>query len=148
MLGLLNHVIDTAEKLDSSTIDPNDKVKEDGWNVAQILHHMADATLMYYSRIILVLSEENPTIVPWNQDRIADRPFSQDPQNAVHVSLPLTILLTRKLIRILQDLKNDDLIKQGNHLELGTVSLAQMIELCAQHNLSHLKQLHQLQEGP
>lgn len=43
-----------------------------GWNVRQIIHHLADAHLNAWVRTKLTLTEENPTVKPWNENAWAE----------------------------------------------------------------------------
>src|ERR1700741_2367157 len=40
--------------------------REGGWNIRQIVHHLADAHMNLFIRFKLALTEETPTIKPFN----------------------------------------------------------------------------------
>ena len=48
------------------------KYRPDGWNIAQVVHHCADSHMNAYVRFKLSLTEENPTIKPYMEDRWAE----------------------------------------------------------------------------
>ena len=43
--------------------------REGGWTVRQIVHHFADSQLNWYARTKLTLTENDPTIRPFDGDR-------------------------------------------------------------------------------
>ena len=42
--------------------------RPDGWNIRQVIHHLADSHMNAYVRFKLALSEENPTIKPYDEN--------------------------------------------------------------------------------
>src|SRR5688500_7529896 len=45
-----------------------------GWTVRQVVHHIADSHLNAYTRYKLALTEDTPTIKPYNEAAWADLP--------------------------------------------------------------------------
>ncbi len=43
--------------------------RTDGWTVTQLVHHVADSHMNAYIRFRLALTEDNPTIKPYDQDK-------------------------------------------------------------------------------
>ena len=60
--------------------------REGGWTVQQVVHHVADSHMNAYCRFKLALTEDNPTIKPYDQELWAEL-------NDVH-KLPINISLT------------------------------------------------------
>src|SRR5918992_5803978 len=58
-----------------------------GWTVRQVVHHVADSHMNGYIRLKLALTEDNPTIKPYQQDAWAALPDSRLP-----IALSLSIL--------------------------------------------------------
>src|ERR1700741_5148987 len=53
----------------------NTPYREGGWNVKQVVHHVADSHMNAYCRFKLGLTEDNPTIKPYDEAqwaRLAD----------------------------------------------------------------------------
>ena len=46
--------------------------RPDGWTVRQLVHHMADSHINAYTRIRLALTEDNPTIKPYEEKQWAE----------------------------------------------------------------------------
>lgn len=48
--------------------------RDGGWTARQVVHHVADSHLNAYLRTKLALTEDEPTICPYDQDRFAALP--------------------------------------------------------------------------
>src|SRR6195952_4831905 len=46
--------------------------REGGWTIRQVVHHVADSHMNAYIRFKLALTEDNPTIKPYKEDRWAE----------------------------------------------------------------------------
>jgi hypothetical protein len=60
--------------------------REGGWTVRQVVHHLADSHAMAYIRCKLALTEDWPTIKPYDEAAWANLPDSRLP---IEVSLAL-----------------------------------------------------------
>src|SRR4051812_20808824 len=61
--------------------------REGGWTVRQVVHHVPDSHLNAYTRFKLALTEEVPTIKPYDEARWADLPDSTDTPIETSLSL-------------------------------------------------------------
>src|ERR671934_83926 len=59
-----------------------------GWTVRQLAHHVPDSHLNAYTRFKLALTEDEPTIKPYDEVRWAELPDSR----AVPIEVSLTLL--------------------------------------------------------
>ena len=50
----------------------NTPYRDEGWTVRQVVHHLPDSHLNAYARFRLALTEEEPTIRPYREDRWAE----------------------------------------------------------------------------
>ena len=48
------------------------KYRPEGWNIAQVIHHCADSHMNSYIRFKLALTEDEPAIRPYHEDRWAE----------------------------------------------------------------------------
>ncbi|MBH9788131.1 metal-dependent hydrolase, partial [Clostridioides difficile] len=53
--------------------------RENGWTVTQLVHHIADSHMNSYIRFKLALTEDVPTIKPYNEAEWAQLPDSEMP---------------------------------------------------------------------
>ncbi|ULT55061.1 bacillithiol transferase BstA [Neobacillus drentensis] len=112
-----------------------------GWTVRQVVHHLADSHMNAYIRIKLALTEENPTIKPYQEEKWAELPDSKSP---INVSLELLTALHKRLVQLLRSLSPNDLKKTFLHPESGEVSVGRNIGMYAWHGRHHLAHITSL----
>jgi hypothetical protein len=109
--------------------------REDGWTVRQVVHHVADSHAMAYTRCKLALTEDWPTINPYNEKAWAELADSRLP---VEVSLALIEGLHGRWVALLESLTDDDLRKGYNHPERGRVNLSTALAMYDWHSRHHV----------
>ena len=112
-----------------------------GWTVRQVVHHLADSHMNAYIRIKMALTEENPTIKPYQEEKWAELPDSKSP---INVSLELLTALHKRLVQLLRSLSPNDLKKTFLHPESGEVSVGRNIGMYAWHGRHHLAHITSL----
>ncbi|HEX7124139.1 MAG TPA: putative metal-dependent hydrolase [Gemmatimonadaceae bacterium] len=88
-----------------------------GWTVRQLVHHLPDSHLNGYVRHKLLLTEDQPTIKPYDEARWAELPDSKD--TPITVSLDLLEALHQRWTVLLRSLRPDDFAKCYFHPEVG-----------------------------
>ena len=53
--------------------------REGSWNVRQLVHHIADSQLNMYQRIKLALTDDNPTVPAFDEEKWATQPDTELP---------------------------------------------------------------------
>src|SRR5437868_448567 len=61
---------DAAKNLTDEQLDT--PYRPDGWTIRQVIHHLADSHMNSYSRLRLALTEDNPTIKPYEEGKWAE----------------------------------------------------------------------------
>lgn len=116
--------------------------RPEGWNVKQIVHHLADSHMNSFIRFKLVLTEDNPTIRPYNEAAWAktEDASSED----VADSLDLLDGLHKRWTTLLRSITPEDRQRLFTHPEYGnTYSLEWMLGLYdwhCRHHLAHIRQ--------
>jgi hypothetical protein len=118
--------------------------RPDGWTVRQVAHHVPDSHLNAYVRFKLALTEEEPTIKPYAEDRWARLADTQ--VTPVEVSLAMLDSLHDRWTRLLRSLQPDDWKCSFRHPELGLVSLEKNLALYAWHGRHHIAHITSLRE--
>ena len=111
--------------------------RPEGWTVQQVVHHVADSHMNAYIRTKLALTEDNPTIKPYLEDRWAQLPDSQE--TPVLFSIQLIQALHYRWAVILTSLKFDDFKKTFFHPESKrTITVAELVGIYAWHGKHHM----------
>ncbi|RKZ14944.1 putative metal-dependent hydrolase, partial [bacterium] len=113
-----------------------------GWTVAQVVHHVADSHLNSYTRFRLALTEDHPTIRPYDEAAWAELPDAVG--EPVEVSLDLLDALHARWARLLRSLSPAQLDRSFCHPEDGEIGLRTNIGLYAWHGRHHLAHISTL----
>jgi hypothetical protein len=115
-----------------------------GWTVRQVAHHVPDSHMNAYTRFRLALTEDEPTIKPYDESRWAEL---ADARTApVETSLALLEALHLRWAMLLRSLSEADFARQFRHPELGIVSLDKNLALYAWHGRHHVAHVMFLRE--
>lgn len=97
-----------------------------------------------YCRFKLALTEDEPTIKAYHEDRWAEL---DDARTApIEVSLAMLESLHRRWVLMLQSLAPPDFARTFRHPEIGVVSLAKNVCLYAWHGRHHAAHITSLRE--
>jgi hypothetical protein len=116
--------------------------RPEGWTARQVTHHVPDSHLNAYIRFKLALTEDEPTIKPYAEDRWARLADTQ--ATPVEVSLALLDSLHDRWVRLLRSLEPGDWKRTFRHPELGVVSLEKNLALYAWHGKHHVAHITSL----
>jgi len=109
--------------------------RDGGWTVRQVVHHLPDSHLNAYVRFKLALTEDEPTIKPYDQERWADLPDGRT--GSVEVSLAILEGLHERWVRLLRSLGPAEFARKLNHPEMGILDLDYLAAMYAWHGKHH-----------
>ena len=118
--------------------------RPEGWTVRQLVHHIADSHMNGYFRTKLALTEDNPTIKPYEEGEWAKLADSQ-----LDVASSLVILrnLHQRWVAVLDSLTETDLRRTFLHPGSGrTSTLTEHIAHYAWHGNHHYQHIYRLAE--
>ena len=118
--------------------------RDGGWTVRQVVHHVPESHMNAYVRFKLALTEDEPTIKPYMEDRWAAT--SEVHSTPLEVSLSLLESLHDRWVRLLRSLQPADWKRTFRHPELGTVSLEKNLALYAWHGKHHAAHITELRK--
>jgi len=91
----------------------NTPYRPGGWNIIQVVHHIADSHMNAYIRLKLALTEETPVITPYEEQLWAELPdVTLVPLN---VSITLLHALHRRWTTVLDNLTHEQWERQYYH---------------------------------
>ena len=119
--------------------------REGGWTLRQVVHHLADSHLNSFTRFKLTLTEDKPTIKPYEEARWAEWP---DAKNApVTSSLQLLEGLHARWVILMRSMSADQFKRTFVHPEHGRIMiLDEVAALYAWHCEHHLAHITELKE--
>ena len=115
-----------------------------GWTVRQLVHHVPDSHLNCYIRFKLAVTEETPTIRPYDQAAWAETADGRDAPPGM--SLDLLTAVHRRWIRFLHGLPESAWSRTLLHPEMGTLTLDDLLQHYVWHSRHHLAHVTGLRE--
>lgn len=113
--------------------------REGGWSPRQITHHLADSHLNAYTRFKLGLTEDHPTIKPYDETAWAE---TADVRAPVAASLAIVEGVHQRLVLLLESLEPaafDRTVQHPQHT--GPLSLTELLGLYSWHGRHHVAQI-------
>jgi len=118
--------------------------RPEGWRVRQVVHHLADSHLNALVRFKLALTEDEPAIKTYEEDRWAEL---ADARSApVDLSLTLLESLHQRWLVLLRSLTDEQWARAFRHPEHGRIGLERTLALYAWHGRHHLAHITSLRE--
>lgn len=119
--------------------------RDGGWTVHQLVHHLADSHMNAFIRFKLGLTEDNPAIKPYDEDRWSRL---NDVTNVpINVSITLLHSLHRRWHTMLESMSEQDFKRTVFHPERQrNISLWDMLLIYAWHGKHHVAHITNLRE--
>ena len=110
-----------------------------GWTVRQVVHHLADSHLNAFTRMKLILTEDKPTLKPYDQNKWAK--LIDTKQAPIESSLAILKGLHERWTTLLESLPEGSWGRTAYHPERGEVSLENLLTTYADHGEKHVGQI-------
>ena len=118
--------------------------RDDGWTVAQVVHHVADSHINAYVRFKLAVTEDNPPVKAYNEALWAG--LADASATNVRGSLDLLASLHGRWVSFLRSLDAEQFSRTYNHSAMGPVTLDHALALYAWHGCHHTAHITALRE--
>jgi uncharacterized damage-inducible protein DinB len=115
-----------------------------GWTIRQVLHHVPDSHLNAYVRFKLALTEDNPTIKPYDEAAWAEA--ADTARTPPEVSLQLLEALHRRWVVLLDSLQPADFARPLQHPDSGPMTIDRLLQLYAWHGRHHVAHITELKK--
>ena len=119
--------------------------REGGWNTQQVVHHVADSHMNAYIRLKLALTEDNPTVKPYDESAWANLVDTR----IAPVNLSVTMLhaMHRRMVILLQNMQPADWDRTYFHPEhQRSFPIWEMVAMYAWHSRHHTEHIRRLRE--
>ncbi|MEM6348878.1 MAG: YfiT family bacillithiol transferase [Bacteroidota bacterium] len=139
--GLLIDAVSTL-----SDLQLNMPYRPGGWTLRQVVHHVVDSHMNSYIRFKWTLTEDQPTIKAYYEDRWAELPEAKTAP--VQVSLGLLASLHARWVMMLRNMTTEDWQRAYYHPEQERlIRLDENLGLYAWHGKHHLGHINSLKHG-
>jgi len=118
--------------------------REGGWTVRQLVHHVGDSHANSVIRFKLALTEDWPTIKPYDEKAWAELPDSKS--LPIDGSLVFIEAMHARWVALLEAMNEVDFARGMVHPERGRSNLAHTLALYAWHSLHHTAHITSLRE--
>ena len=106
-----------------------------GWTIRQVIHHVADSHMNAYIRTKLAVTEDNPRITTYEEQRWAE--FPEAKHGPVEVSLSLLDALHHRWVAFLRSLTESEFARTFQHQEWGSMTVDEATAQYAWHTQHH-----------
>ncbi|MCX6275335.1 MAG: bacillithiol transferase BstA [Bacteroidetes bacterium] len=139
--NLAQHIRDAVKPLNELQLDT--PYREGGWTIRQVVHHLPDSHVNAYVRFKLALTEDNPTIRPYMEERWAELPDGKSAP--IENSLDVLDAIHKRWVTVLRNMNAADFKRTFYHPENKVtrsleVNLA-LYEWHSRHHLAHITEL-------
>ncbi|AOZ93650.1 YfiT family bacillithiol transferase [Paenibacillus crassostreae] len=113
--------------------------REGAWTVRQLVHHIADSQLNMYQRLKLALTDDNPTVPAFDEEKWAIQPDTELP---VESSIKMLEGINERIVSLGQSLTEEQLDRAFTHQINGKITVATKIAKLVwheEHHLAHIK---------
>ena len=117
--------------------------RDDGWTVQQVVHHVADSHMNAYCRVKLGLTEDNPTIKPYEEQLWAE--LSDAKNLPINISLTLLHALHARFYEVLKNIADEEwsrtVFHPGQRKQLTLWELLGSYSWHGRHHTAHITSL-------
>lgn len=117
--------------------------REGGWTVWEVAHHLVDSHVNCYNRVKLVLTEDNPTIRPYDEEAWVKQ---ADVQLPINNATTLLHVLHQRLYYLFAAVPDTDWERAYTHPDSGQHTLWYLLGLYAWHGRHHVAHINSLRE--
>lgn len=123
----------------------NARSGDEGWTVAQVLHHLADAQMIAFLRCKWIVVEDNPLIKTFEQEPWAATADAQDVDGAA--SLAILRGVHTRWAALLRSLPPEAFLRTAQHPQYGEITLEFVVKYFADHGAVHVQQIRDIAEA-
>src|SRR5678815_1082185 len=129
---LIDQIAATPEKMRAAVAGLSDEqidtpYRPEGWTVRQVVHHVPDSHMNAFIRFKLALTEDTPTIKPYDEAAWAN--LADARTTPIETSLTLLDCIHDRWIRVLRAMSAADFERRLNHPENGIMTLDHVLAL-------------------
>jgi len=113
-----------------------------GWTLRQVVHHLPDSHTNAYIRFRMALTEDEPTIKPYDEKAWAELPDARSAP--IELSLDLFEQIHRRLVILLRSVDRAAMSRRFIHPEDGPRTIADTLSIYAWHGAHHIAHIRSM----
>ncbi|MEK4249452.1 YfiT family bacillithiol transferase [Paenibacillus sp. FSL W7-1287] len=137
-IGSYTHRLrEAVDSLDAEQL--NKTYREGAWTVRQLVHHIADSQLNMYQRLKLALTDDNPIVPAFDEEKWVLLPDNELP---VESSIRMLEGINERVVALGITLTEEQLERVFTHQTNGQIKVATKVAKLAwheEHHLAHIK---------
>ena len=114
-----------------------------GWTMRQVVHHVPDSHMNAFTRLKLALTEDNPTIKPYDEKLFAQLPDARMP---IEPSLSLVDGLHARWAALFETLTPQQFARPWFHPEIGAITVDYLLQTYSWHSRHHVAHITSLRK--
>jgi hypothetical protein len=114
----------------------NTPYRDGGWTVRQVVHHVPESHMNAFVRFKLALTEDNPTIKPYDENAWVN--LGDVARVPVETSVALLEALHERWVTLMEAMAPADFERPLMHPEVGAITLDRLLQLYAWHGPHHV----------
>ena len=118
--------------------------RDGGWTVRQVVHHLPESHMNAYMRLKLALTENEPTVKPYDEAAWANTADVQT--TPIEVSMTLLDSLHARWDNIWRSMSDEDFSRKLVHPDHGGVDVNWLVQMYAWHSRHHVAHITALRE--
>lgn len=114
---------------------------EGKWTIRQVVNHLAESHINGFIRLKFILTEDNPTLVPYQEPLWAE--IADTKSMPVDITLLILIGLHKRIIYLLRSLTEEQWQRTAYHPDEGELDINWWLKAYANHGEKHLGHIKQ-----
>ncbi len=128
--------------LDGAQLDT--PYRDGGWTVRQVIHHVPDSHMNAFIRLKLALTEEQPTIKPYDEAAWAKLPDATE--TPIEVSMTILESVHARWTGLMRAMAEEDFRRTLVHPDHGVMTVDWLVSMYAWHGRHHVGHITSLRE--
>jgi len=128
---------EAVDSLDTEQL--NKTYREGAWTVRQLVHHIADSQLNMYQRLKLALTDDNPIVPAFDEEKWVLLPDNELP---VESSIRMLEGINERVVALGKTLTEEQLERVFTHQTNGQIKVATKVAKLAWHEEHHLAHIN------
>ena len=129
-------IVDALAGITPAELDAREARGE--WSPREIVHHLADSEMTSAVRLRLLVAEENPTLVGYDQEVFVANLYPERPIEPSLAAFGAARAATAPILRLLTE---EQWQRSGRHTEVGRYSVLDWLQTYAAHAHDHADQI-------